>query len=191
MSELVDLAASWVQAVRMTTIGQWVLRGSVALAGVASVLLCWWWIPVPGSVLALALGVAVWCAAGPGSWGPFVLSLVVAFWWLGGGDAAQWWRVIPLALLLAAVHLGGAYAAAAPSWSAVTGRAGRAMAVAAALYLAACAGLSLVVVGASAVMPGLLAGGVGWVAAGVVALVAAGIAAVVAIRRRVRPATSH
>lgn len=181
MTDLVELVASWIQALRIAGPGQWALRGLVLLAGAAAVLACWWWIPAPTVILALVLLLAAWAALWPGSWGPLAVSGVVVVWWLGAGGDAPWWRAIVLGLLLAVVHLGAALASASPSWAAVTARAASRMARAGGLYLAACLAASLAVWGIS-LIPGLLPWGGGWIAAGVAGLCAGVVAAILGLR---------
>ncbi len=188
MTDLAELVASWIQAVRIASPGQWLLRSAVLLAGAAAVLACWMWFPSPPSFLALVLVLAVWAALWPGSWGPFLLSLAVVIWWLGGGGGAPWWQVALLALLLAVGHLAAAYAAAGPPWAVVSARAGARMARAGGVYLAACVALGLLVWVGALLVPGVLPGGVLWIAAGVAALGGSVVAVILTVRRRTRAA---
>ena len=107
---------------------------------------------------------------------------VVALWWLFGG-VGVWWQPAALAGVLAVAHLGGALAAAAPSYAAVRSRALRRMLAWTLGYLAACAVGVAVVLAVTALPAGAVVRGPVWVWLGLTALVGAGIWAV-ANRRR-------
>lgn len=180
MRELVEGTVALIYAVRIADPAQWALRLVCVLGLSGAALACLGWFPViiGPALLALVAGAALWSVVRPGSPAPMFGIAVVVLWWLAGAEGARWWQTATVAGLLAVFHLGCAYAAAAPSYSAVTGRAARRMLRLGAGYLAACAAGVTLVLAVSAVPADVVPRGLLWVALGTAAVVAAGVVAV-------------
>lgn len=176
MRELVEGAVALVHAVRIADPAQWLLRLLALAALVGAGALCAVWVggPLVSALLVAIVALGLWAVAAPGSPAALLALGVVAVWWLFGGEP-PWWQGVVLAGMLAAAHLACAFAAAAPSYSAVRGRALRRMLGWAMGYLAACAVCVALVLGVAAIPPDVLPRGPVWVGLGVVALAGLGV----------------
>ncbi|MEO7587255.1 MAG: hypothetical protein ABIS84_04430 [Arachnia sp.] len=192
MRDLEEGLAGWIHAVQIMSGQQWVLRLTLLAAGVATATLCNAWFPVTVSTtllvaaLVLALASAVW----PDSVAPLFFIAVVALWWLAGGagaslpggDGGSPWRWLGASAAVAVFHLSCAFAAAAPSYAHITGRAAVLLSRGLLGFVAVSVAAGAAVLGLAALPDGAL--GMGWVAAGALAVAAATVALVAALRAR-------
>lgn len=192
MRDLEEGLAGWIHAVQIMSWQQWVLRLTLLASGAAAAALCSVWFPVTVSTtllvvaLVLALGSAVW----PDSVAPLFFIAVVALWWLAGGagsslpggDGGSPWRWLGVSAAVAVFHLSSAFAAAAPSYARITGRAAVLLSRGLIGFVAVSVGVGAAVLGLAALPDAVL--GLGWVAAGALAVAAVTVALVTALRAR-------
>lgn len=188
MRELADTVARLLYAVRITSLGQWVLRlvGLSAVLGAGALALMWFPVQISTALFVVLTGLALWSVVRPGSLGPLLAVLVLALWWAGAGAGATWSQLGVLASLIAVFHLASAWAAAAPSYAAITPRAGGVLVRRLAVYLLVCAAAVALVIAVSAAPSVLLSHDFVWVGLGLAALVLAGVAVTAAVRSRDR-----
>ncbi|MDO5735792.1 MAG: hypothetical protein Q4P15_04900 [Propionibacteriaceae bacterium] len=190
MIDVAELVAGWIYSLQIMSWQQWVLRVSVLASGIVAAVMCFLWFPVVVSPALLATAVVLVLASviRPDSLAPLSLVGVVALWWLSGGavaagpsdDGGSPWRWLSMSAVVAVFHLSTAFAAAAPSYARITGRAAMLMVRSAAGYVAVGLVAGAAVLGLTALPEQVL--GFGWVAAGVVAVSAATVAVVAALR---------
>lgn len=140
MKDVVEAFAGAIYGIRITSRGQWTIRLTAVGCLVVAGLLCLvWWPHVADMVMLVTLLLlGVWVLVQPASHASMLAVFVVALWWaVAGGDGAPW-QVGIIGMLLAAFHLAGAWAAAAPSYAVVTRRSASGMIRVLAMYLAAC-----------------------------------------------------
>ena len=166
MTDLAELVAGWIYAVRITSWQQWLLRLTVLGSGAGAAALCWAWFPVVIStaLLVTAVLLAALSAVRPDSSAPLVHAGVVGLWWLAGGADGVWWQWLAVAALVGVFHLTAALAAAAPSWAVITRRAGARMSRAVAGFAAVGVAAGGAVLAVTSVPAGAL--GPWWVVAG-------------------------
>ena len=192
MRDLAEVLAGWIYALQITSGQQWVLRLIVFVSGAGAAALCALWFPVLISSVLLASALVMACASviRPDSMAPLFFVVVVGLWWLAGGAAASLpdghggntWRWLGISALVALFHLSTAFAAAAPSYARITGRAAALLSRGVLGYVAVSIAVGAAVLGLSALPHEVL--GVGWVAAGVLAVAAATVALVALLRPR-------
>lgn len=129
MIDLAEWVAGRIYALQIASLEQWLLRGLLCAAGlgaaylsagwVGSVILTPWWVVTLVLLLCATLR--------PDSLAPLLALVPVILAWLGGGGDASWWRHLAVATLVSVFHLLAAWAAAAPSFAVIRGRAARRM----------------------------------------------------------------
>lgn len=183
MRDLAEIVAGWIYALRITSGQQWALRLLVLGSGAGVAALCWVWFPIllSTALLVTAALLAAASALRPDSAAALFHAAVVSVWWLAGGASGQWWQWLAVAALVAAFHLATAFAAAAPSYAVITGRAGARMSRAVAGFVA----VSVAAGAAAIAVTGLPRSALGlwWVAAGALAVLGATVAVVAALPR--------
>ena len=183
MRDLAEIVAGWIYALRITSGQQWALRLLVLGSGAGVAALCWVWFPIllSTALLVTAALLAAASAVRPDSAAALFHAAVVSVWWLAGGAAGQWWQWLAVAALVAVFHLTTAFAAAAPSYAVITGRAGARMSRAVAGFVAVSVAAGAAALAATGLPPAGL--GLWWVAAGALAVLGAAVAVVAALPR--------
>lgn len=163
---------------------QALLRGQVALAGLAALLAANAWLDLPTGPAFLWLGVGLLAltVVFPDTLAGLLFVADVVVWWILGGAGQPWWRAAVLALLLGALHLAAAWASLGPTQVVARDGAGRALVLRGVGFLAVSAVGVVVVLGVVA-LPGLVPRGWGWVVVATGAIVA-GVVALGAARGR-------
>lgn len=184
MIDIAEVIAGWIYSLQITSPGQWLLRLALLLSGVAAGLLVLPWVPlylqpVWGGLLIVLLVASV---VRPDTVAPLLAIVVVAVAWFMGGGSAAWWLQLALVGVVSIFHLTSAHAAAAPSYAAITRRAGARMSLMTLLFAGVSVLVALAVWAVTLLPAGVLPRGVWWVVAGVVA--AAVVTVVVAVRLR-------
>ncbi|MHA6523917.1 hypothetical protein [Tessaracoccus sp. G1721] len=182
MRDLAELVAGWIYTLRITSGQQWVLRLVVLGSGAGAAALCEAWFPVVISTTLLVTAVLLAAASTvrPDSSAGLFHAVVVAVWWLAGGAGGQWWQWLAVAALVAVFHLTSAFAAAAPSYAVITGRAGAQMSRAVVGFAAVSVAAGAAVLAMTGLPPATL--GLWWVVAGALAVVGAAVAVAAALR---------
>ena len=183
MRDLAELVAAWIYAVRITSGQQWALRMVVLASGVGAAALCGAWFPtvVSPALFVVAALMAAASVVRPDSAAPLGLVAVVALSWLSGGADSPWWQWLVVAGLVAGFHLSVAFAAAAPSYATITGRAARRMAGGLAGFVGVSVAVGAGVIALTRLPDDVL--GLWWVVAGALALASATVGLVAALRR--------
>ena len=183
MRDLAEIVAGWIYALRITSGQQWVLRLVVLGSGAGAAALCLAWFPIllSTALLVTAALLAAASAVRPDSAAGLFHAAVVSVWWLAGGAGGQWWQWLAVAALVAVFHLTTAFAAAAPSYAVITGRAGARMSRAVAGFVAVSVAAGAAALAATGLPPASL--GLWWVAAGALAVLGAAVAVVAALPR--------
>ncbi|RMB59861.1 hypothetical protein [Tessaracoccus antarcticus] len=192
MRDLAEVLAGWIYALQITSGQQWVLRLTVLSSGVGAAVLCNLWFPVliSPALLVTALVMAFASVIRPDSVAPLFFVAAVGLWWLagaaaasqpdgGGGTPGRW---LGVTVLVAVFHLSTAFAAAAPSYARVTGRAAKLLSLAGVGYVAVSVAVGMAVLGLAALPRHVL--GPGWVVAGALSVSVATVALVAALRPR-------
>lgn len=182
MRDLAELVAAWIYAIRITSAQQWTLRTIVLAAGVGAAALCALWFStlVSSALFIVAVLMALSSVVRPDSAAPLGFVAVVAVSWLSGGANSQWWEWLVVAGLTGVFHLGVAFAAAAPSYATITGRAGLRMAGGLAGFLGVSVAAGAATISLTALPDGAL--GFWWVVAGALAVASATVGLVAALQ---------
>ena len=183
MRDLAELVAAWIYAVRITSGQQWALRMVVLASGVGAAALCAAGFPtvVSSALFVVAALMTAASVVRPDSAAPLGLVAVVALSWLSGGAYSAWWEWLAVAGLVAVFHLSVAFAAAAPSYATITGRAARRMVRGLAGFVGVSVAVGAGVVGLTRLPDDAL--GLWWVVAGSLAVASATVGLVAALRR--------
>lgn len=165
MIDVAELIAGWIYAVRITTPGQWLLRVVMLVAGGVGAVVVADWVPeaIRGPWLAVTLGLLLATLMLPDSVVPLLAMGMTVAGWAMGGAGAPWWVQLLVAALTALFHVTAAQAATAPSYSAITRRAGGRMAAVAAGFVGVSTAAAAVALGATLIPDGVLPRGLWWV----------------------------
>lgn len=195
MRDFAEVVAGWIYALQIVSGQQWVLRLTVLASGTTAAVLCGVWFPlmISTALLVTALVLVFVSVLRPDSAAPLFFIAVVGLWWLAGGAGASTpggyggspWSWLAIAAAVAVFQLSTAFAAAAPSYARITGRAAALLSRGMLGYVAVSVAAGAAVLGLTVLPDGSL--GLPWVVAGALAVAAGTVALVAALR----PRTAH